>query len=189
MLKLCRPQGRRRRATKLLPPLNQSVRVRRKLGSLRLKPCLSNSKLGPTKMRRRRRGLGPYSPLKMPQHRLRKMPHHGRSKSTDTSGRSTVRGQGYRRRTEKRSCRTRMHGYRSRPYKTPHKTTLRKMPRLPRSCRPSVGATRPDCVFQHGLSHRLPLSLPAEIWNGKVRSFNRGLPLCFGDKDKGELSA
>ena len=142
-------------ATKLLPPLNRPVRVRRKIVSHRLKPCLGNSKLGRPR-KRRRHGSGPYSPFKMPRHRLRKMPRHrlqkmpeqlfGPCKSTDTSGASKVRELSYGpcKILEKGSGGSKMHGYRSRPHKTPeHRTSLCKMPSHRHSCKPSVGAIRP----------------------------------------------
>jgi hypothetical protein len=56
-----------------------------------------------------------------------------------------VRGLRYgpRKIPEKKSSGSEMHGHRSRPHKTPeHRTSLCKMLRRRRSCKPSVGVIR-----------------------------------------------
>ena len=89
----------------------------------------------------------PLNPLKMPQHRLCKMPDNrsGPCKCTDTSVTCRMRGQRSSRCKipEKRSGGSKMHEYRSRPYKTPvHRVSLYKMPWHRRSCKASVCAIR-----------------------------------------------
>ena len=108
--------------------------------------CSSNSKCGRQRKINGHRSV-PHNPLKMPQHRSRKMPddRSGPCKCTDTSVTCRMRGQRSSRCKipEKRSGGSRMHDYRSRPHKTPeHRISLYKMLRHRRSCKASVCAIR-----------------------------------------------
>jgi hypothetical protein len=144
----------------LLPLLNPPVRVRRKTVSHHLlRPCSSNSKLGrPRKMHGR--GSGPHSPYKMPRSRLCKMPKHLTSpcKSTEGSGPYKIRGRrsDMCRSLEQRSSGSKMHGYRSGPYKMlkhkmhEHRPSPCRMPRHRRSCKASthLEQARPSVVLE-----------------------------------------
>ena len=117
-----------------------SQSLRRKLVSLRLKPCLSSSKLGPTKRCAGAGWVGSVQSVEDVPAQAAKMSDHGRSKAPtcpaglpyadrDTAG-ASKKGPAGPKCTGTGRVHTRLH---TRP--------LCAKSRLPRSCRPSVGAT------------------------------------------------
>jgi hypothetical protein len=133
---------------KLLLLLNPPIRVRPKRVNRQPMTCSSNTKRGQQSKINGHRS-DPCNRLKMPHHRLCKMPddRSGPCQCTDRSVTCRMREQrsGRCKIPEKRSGGSKMHEYRSRPNTTPeHRVSLCKTPRRRRSCKASVCAIRPS---------------------------------------------